>query len=88
MGGCREVRDIWFFLFGFWSNGKWRGWDLFRLGFWTSWATREYLLHDSFGKYWARLVACRVFGHDEPRNVNDPGEPLRMYCFRCERATQ
>lgn len=86
MGACREGRDIWFFLFGFWSNGKWRGRDLFTVQFWRSHATREYLLHDSFGKYWARLVACRFFDHIALRNVNDPNEPTRMYCFRCERS--
>ena len=88
MGGCREGRDMWFFLFGFWSSGKWRGWDLFKLRFWTSHATRQYLLHDSFGKYWASHVTCRLFGHHEPRNVNEPNEPVRLYCFRCERTVQ
>lgn len=47
----------------------------------------EYFWHDTFGKYWHRLVTCRN-GCAERRNVNDcePMEPIRLHCFQCERS--
>jgi hypothetical protein len=84
MGAAREGADIWFMLSGRWSyNGQWRGRALFTRRFWRN----EYVWHDSFGKYWARAYTCRFWGHLPPRVVSDPGEPLRMHCFRCETST-
>ncbi len=74
MSANREGADLWFFLFGRWSyNGKWRAWDLFGRKVWTS----PYFWHDSFGKYWQRLIGC----NHTPKQL----EEGRWHCFKCER---
>jgi len=80
MGCAREGADVLFYLSGTWPNGRWRGWDLLRRRIWRN----PYLFHDTIGKRWARLVTCRRFCA-KVQNVNDPGEPMRMWCFKCER---
>jgi hypothetical protein len=82
MSAAREGKNVWWYLFGFWSNGKWRGRDLFTRRFWRH---KEYILQDSFLTHWNRAVGCRVSGHAPLVNVSDPGEPHRMFCFKCYR---
>ena len=88
MGCGRENKSIWWRLFGVWKNyaghgkSKWRGWELFTLRFWKY---REYIWHDSVGKYWNRLVTCRLLGHRNVQDVADYNEHKRMHCFKCER---
>ena len=77
MGACRESSDIWFLL----KRKNLRG-KLFKKRFWTN----EYIWHDSFGKYFNRLIGCLLFGHRKVQNVSDylPKEK-EMHCFNCER---
>ena len=81
MGTGRETASIWWYLFGKFPSGRWRGYRLFQRRFWK----HPYLLHDSFGKYWNRLIGCRLFGHRHMRNIADHGKELDQYCFNCER---
>lgn len=81
MGNFRENVDIWTSLSMKYPNGDWMGWRVFKRTFWRN----PYLTHDSFGKYWNRLVGCRLAGHRNIQNVADPGEPKQMHCFNCER---
>ena len=81
MGAAREGADAVWLLTSRWTNGEWCGWALFTRRFWRN----PYRWHDTFGKRWARVVTCRLRGHLPLRNVNDPGEPPRWHCFRCER---
>lgn len=86
MGGCRECKNIWWYLFSFWNNyggtgkRKWRGWEVFTRRFWRY---REYIWHDSFGKYLRRLFGCK---HDPVflDETCDGGKDI-IYCFKCER---
>lgn len=83
----RENKSIWWRLFGFWRNyagtgrSKWRGWELLSRRFWRH---REYIWHDSVGRYWNRWVACPLIGHRNVQDVADCGEPKLMHCFKCE----
>lgn len=79
MNCSRGSADLAQHLTGRWPNGRWRGWDVFRRQFWRN----PYLLHDTFGKRWARLVTCRFRGH-LPVVISLCSEPPVVYCFRCE----
>jgi len=73
MGTCRELNDIWYYLKRGW-------WKPFLRSF-----KGNYFWHDSFGKYWNRIIGCRILGHRNIQNIADPGKPKQMYCFKCER---
>jgi hypothetical protein len=45
----------------------------------------EYFWHDTLGRYWYRLVGCRIFGHREVRDITDfDDDGPRLHCFHCE----
>lgn len=87
MGACRENKSVWCRLFGIWKNyggkgkSRWRGYELFNRRFWTF---RQYIWHDSIGKYWNRYVSCPIVGHRNVEDVADLNEPKRLHCFNCE----
>jgi len=82
MGCSREGFDIWLRL-------KLRSRkDVFTLRFWRRALGSRYFWHDSFGKYWNRLIGCRLLGHRHVRNIADPGDPKEMHCFNCERGVE
>ncbi len=81
MSAARETKNIWWYLFTISSYSGWRGKDLLTRRFWRY---REYLWHDSFGKYFNRLTRCPLLGCRYKR-VSDPGEVMRLHCFNCER---
>lgn len=81
MGAGRESADIWWCIFHRYPSGRWAGWNLLGHNFWLN----THLLHDSFGKYWNRMIGCRVFEHRNIQDVSDPGEPKEMHCFNCEK---
>ena len=83
MGAARQNACLWWYLTYRYPGGQWAGWDLFRRGY-TNPLRSSYFWHDTFGKYWARLWTCRNGCHN-PRDVSDPGEQMRIYCFDCER---
>ena len=78
MGASRQGANLWWWLFKRKKVYSWR--DFFRLKIYKS----RYLWHDSFGVYFNRAVGCR-WGHRDARQVGDPGEPERMWCFACHR---
>lgn len=80
MGCGREGADLIWYVSGRWPNGKYRGWDLLGRRVWRN----PYLLHDTFGKRWNRLVGCRVLGHRHVQNIAEPREPVQWHCFNCE----
>lgn len=87
MGECREGKNIWWYLFSFWPNygGKdkrWRGYDLFTRRWWEY---REYIFHDSFGKFWNRWIKCPITGHKNIKNIGEPNDPSEYHCFDCEK---
>lgn len=77
MGACRESSNIWISL----KRKNLRG-RLLKKRFWTS----GYIWHDSFGKYFNRLIGCLLFGHRKVKNISNylPKEK-EMHCFNCER---
>lgn len=75
---AREGFDVWFCLTHRYPGGQWMGWRVFCTRFWKS----KHVWHDSFGKYFWRLLRCR---HPKPQQINDPSEPVEWHCFRCER---
>lgn len=77
---AREGADLIQRVSGRYPNGRWTGWDVFTRRFWRN----PYLLHDTFGKRWSRLVGCPVLGHRRVQNVADPGQPVEWHCFNCE----
>ena len=93
MSDCRATKSLWFHLkkcivgygkhYGRWKSTK----DLFRLlkKVMVNEYTRDTFLHDSFGRYWNQWIVCKIKGHGHVQNVSDPGEPKRIYCFKCER---
>ena len=53
----------------------------------------EYFWHDSFGKYWNRLIGCRIHGdkktrHKKIRLLHDNNNKVVWYCFACERVIE
>lgn len=93
MGAGRENKNLWWYLFTFWPNygGKgyrWRGRDVFTKRWWRY---KDYIWHDSIGKFWNRWVVCSVIGH---RHVRDVGESNHYsskpeyHCFNCERRVE
>ncbi|HUS48768.1 MAG TPA: hypothetical protein VMZ91_01265 [Candidatus Paceibacterota bacterium] len=76
---ARESFNFWRALFGKYPSGKSQISRLFQKRFYTS----KYFWHDSFGKFWNRLVKCRLFGH---KNIQDimTNSGLDKYCFDCE----
>ena len=85
MSGCREGRNIWWFLFTFWpSHGgrdsRWRGREVFHRRWWSS----PYVWHDSVGKFWHRAVTCRRT-HGNVMLLAAENGVRRSYCFNCER---
>lgn len=80
MSAARESKDIFFFLFGRWPNGQWRGRHLFRRQFWRY---REYMWNDTIGRHINRAIVCPLIGHQRVQNVSEPREPVRWYCFAC-----
>ncbi len=99
MADGRENANIWFCLKGLIFGPRLPFWaqpiaDFYPKTWWlkqTLGVCRSpYFWHDSFGKYWNRLVTCRVRGHRDVHDVADhscdcAGEPPRMWCFKCER---
>ena len=98
MGACRENMNIWrmikncFFRFSKGYDG--RPYEIKRLyrllsrDVWKYKSHREYLFHDSFGRYFNRLIGCRVFGHRKAQWMQDGGcsdERPKWYCFNCDR---
>lgn len=90
MGCGREGASIWFAL-GFRKeynrpeiNGRraWRFPDFIKRKRYKS----EYFWHDSFGKYWNRLIGCRL-GHKKPQWIegNSGYDDEVLHCFACER---
>ena len=85
MGCNRENKNIWWYLFSFERYGKkrWRGYDLLKKRFWFG----GYVFHDSIGKYFDRLVMCKLRGHylehKHIHNIADPGEEDEWHCFAC-----
>lgn len=73
MGACRETNNIWFYL-------KKRWWKHLFESF-----TGPYFWHDSFGQYLNRWFLCPILGHRKVKDVSDPGEKEKLYCFNCER---
>ena len=73
LGACRETANIWFYM-------KKRWWRKLFKSF-----KNPYFLHDSFGVYLNRWILCPFLGHRNMYNVNDIGEPERLYCFNCDR---
>lgn len=76
MGECRERADIWY-----WLGLRWNFPEFVKRKIWKS----EYFWHDSFGRYWNRIIGCRLFGHRSVINVSDSNEEKRIHCFYCER---
>ncbi len=83
MGSSRQSGNLFFYLFGRWpyDGGRWRGFDLFTRRFWRN----RYIWHDTIGRHFNAWFLCSLRGHGYVRNANDPGEPVRLYCFACER---
>lgn len=84
MGASREGFDVWWSLFKFYRYGNqitWHGKRVFTRRFWSS----RYVWHDSFGKYWNRIIGCRIFGHRHVQNISGRGEAKQLHCFDCER---
>jgi len=79
--GSRENMDLWRSLFYYYPNGEWMGKRIFTRRFWRN----KYVWHDSFGKYWNRLLGCRLWGHRDVHNIEDPRYPAKWHCFNCER---
>ena len=80
MSESRQGADFFWFLFGKYPAGNWRFPSFLKLKLWKS----DYFIHDSFGVYWNRFIACR-FGHKKLDMV-DEGDGLdRIYCFACNR---
>ena len=71
MGASREGANIWWLLF---HHPRWIKKRTF---------TSPYFWHDSFGKFWFRLIVCRFFGHN---NIQDTGVGRsELHCFNCEK---
>ena len=98
MSACRENMNVFrmvkncFVRVGKYHDG--RGYAikrLFRLlmrDVWRFKYSREYLFHDSFGKYLNKFVICPVFGHRNVEWLSDGGcdtDRPRHHCFSCER---
>lgn len=85
MGCGREGASIWFAL-GFRKKyagrgkRKWRFPDFIKRKRYKS----EYFWHDSFGKYWNRLIGCR-FGHRNAQWIEGNCDEEVLHCFACEK---
>lgn len=84
----REIKSVWFYLFGYWKNyggrgNRWRGWDLFTRRWWRNGS--EYIFHDSIGRYFNQFIKCKITGHKNTRDIACSGELPRTHCFDCER---
>jgi hypothetical protein len=78
MGSCRQSADVWFYLFNRYGAVTIK--TFFRDRLWRS----PHFFHDSIGKYFNRIYCL----HRNQKDVSDPGESPRIYCFRCERDVQ
>jgi len=89
-GGC----NIFWLLFKFSKYQKgidgadgfgwvWWGRKIFRINYWR-W-NYKYIWHDSVGKFFNRLVKCRITDHSNTREIACDGELPKTYCFDCER---
>ena len=81
MPAMREGFDIWICFSVKNKNRKRTAKRLLTKRFWKS----KYVWHDSFGKYFNRLIGCRLFGHRKVKNASNPGEWKQLHCFNCER---
>ena len=89
MSTCRQNMSIWRYIFPRIVAGRlrWRVSRLFNRNYWQS----RHVWHDSFGRYWNRLIGCRIRGHKNIRYLSDGGcsndRPI-YYCFACERQVE
>lgn len=100
MGACRQTMSIWFWIkkcfvgyYPGWPGGRDRAIrDLRRMLFKAWWrpcyrGQRQYVWHDSFGRYLNSWIMCPLFGH---RNVQWLGngscsdDRPKWHCFACE----
>lgn len=76
-----------FFRFSYYPQGmrklRWHGSDLFRMNWWK-W-NYKYIWHDSIGKFFNRLIKCRITQHNNTQDIACDGELPRTYCFDCEK---
>jgi hypothetical protein len=84
MGASRESFDIWQCLLSRYPSGRWMGRRLFKKRFWKN----SYLWHDSFGKYFNRVIGCKLWGHRHVANIADPDESKKLHCFNCDRGVK
>lgn len=84
---CRITASIWFYFFGSIWFYPWRKRviDFFKDRIWKS----DYFWHDSFGKYWNRMIGCRLHGHRHKvwfkEGEGCGRDEAHWYCFDCER---
>lgn len=82
---CRETGNIFWYikdLIIFPKRGGFK-WCLKSIG---RCLRNPYMWHDTFGKYWNRIIRCPIFGHEithlKESCLHD--YPVK-YCFKCER---
>ena len=77
MGACRETQSIWWWFFHR-RYGSPR--DFFKRKIWKG----DYFWHDSFGRFFNRLIGCKIAGHKR-QWMEDGGcneDKPHWYCFR------
>lgn len=80
MSAACETKNLFFLV-----RYRW-GWK--RLFTWRFWRyDRQYIWHDTFGRYFYRWIGCRVFGHRAVQDISQYDTPYpgpELHCFNCE----